>query len=360
MSRYPVIYPTRLSQDLICVRSRARLRRGRMVDVAVGACALMVLFGLLAIPLFLLFGLDPMRPLHSVSWQHFHALLSGTLRAASCAILVALPLGLATAVFTAHFAAARLRAWIKPALELLEAVPSVVLGLIAVATLAPWLAQHLSLLLTLIVAVPVGLLVISLMIGSRTRHPGWLPISVLPAIAAIVAIVCWLDRHGALPTIVPGSPWNASLVGLALGVASIPLVFSVAEDALFLVPRTHTEAAFALGATRWQAFTSVLLPAAGSGLIAAGILGFSRCLGETMIVLMASGNTPIGGIDPLIGLRTISAELALGMPEAVPASDPYRVLLLCAFALLMLTLCVSSCADLVRDRLRRRLQAGTP
>ncbi|MEP6559327.1 MAG: ABC transporter permease subunit [Burkholderiales bacterium] len=194
--------------------------------------------------------------------------------------------------------------------------------------------------------------------GARVRSETWLPLWLLPLLIAVVAVVVALGARHDAAAIVPSSPWNAALVGLALGFASLPLVFSVAEDALFLVPRAHAHAAFALGATRWQALTSVLLPAAGSGLLAAAMLGLSRCLGETMIVLMASGNTPVGGFDPLIGLRSISADLALGMPEAAPGGSAYRGLLLAALILLLLTLTLSALAEIVRDRLRRRLHAG--
>jgi phosphate transport system permease protein len=290
------------------------------------------------------------------AWHTLGVLFAGTLRAGICAILVAVPLGIATAVFTAHFCAPRLRAWIKPSLEILEAVPTVVFGLIATSAIAPWFATHVATVLALIVVVPALLLAGGMAFGRRVRAQGWLPLWLLPLMVALVAIGVVLAGRDDGVAIVPASPWNAALVGLALGFASVPLVFSVAEDALFLVPLTHTQAAFALGATRWQALVSVLLPAAGSGLMAAAVLGLSRCLGETMIVLMASGNTPVTGFDPLAGLRSISADLALGMPEAAPASDAYRSLLLAALVLLLLTLTLNALAEVVRERLRRRLR----
>jgi len=153
--------------------------------------------------------------------------------------------------------------------------------------------------------------------------------------------------------IVPPSPWNAALVGLALGLAAIPMMFSVAEDALMQMPSTHVQAALALGATRWQAIRSIVLPAARPGLIAAFALGASRCLGETMIVLMASGNTPIGDPNPLAGLRSISADLALGMPEAAPPGGAYRTLLLAALVLFVLTFVLNLLAERARAHVRR-------
>jgi phosphate transport system permease protein len=344
-----------LSLDL--VRARVRLRRAWLRTLLVNAATAVVLVGLLAIPLYLLAGLLPWTALPISAWEHLGVLFAGTLRAAACAALVAVPVGIATAMFTAHFCAPRLRAWIKPALEILDVVPTVVLGLVAAATIAPWLKVHVATVLALMAVIPAMLLAAGMAFGARVRSPGWLPLWLLPLLVAIVAVVVAIGARSDAAMIVPSSPWNAALVGLALGFASLPLVFSVAEDALFLVPRAHTQAAFALGATRWQALTSVLLPAAGCGLVAAAVLGLSRCLGETMIVLMASGNTPIGGFDPFVGLRSISAELALGMPEAAPAGSTYRSFLLAALILLVLTLILSSLAEVVRERLRSRLHA---
>ncbi|MEO7433727.1 MAG: ABC transporter permease subunit [Dokdonella sp.] len=328
-----------------------------MRGALVSAGTALVLAGMLAIPLYLMAGLLPWSGLPADAWSRLAVIFAGTLRAGACAVLVAVPLGVATAMFTAHFCASRLRAWIKPSLEMLEAVPTVVFGLIATTTIAPWLATHVATVLALLVVVPALLLTGGMALGQRVQSYGWLPFWLLPLIVAVVATGAALGAQHDAIAIVPESPWNAVLVGLALGFASMPLVFSVAEDALFLVPRTHTQAAFALGATRWQALVSVLLPAAGSGLMAAALLGLSRCLGETMIVLMASGNTPIAGFDPLAGLRSISADLALGMPEAAAASEPYRSLLLAALLLLVLTLALNCLAEAVRERLRRRMHA---
>jgi phosphate transport system permease protein len=355
----PATYEPSLSQDLINRAARSRRRWGQLRTSLVNAGTALVLAGLLAIPLYLMAGLLPWAALPSEAWSRLGVLFSGTLRAGLCAVLVAVPLGLSTAIFTAHFCAPRLRAWLKPSLEMLEAVPTVVFGLIATTVIAPWFATHVATVLALIVVVPAALLAAGMAFGAGTQKQGWLPLWLLPLLIALVAIGMAMAAHEDRVAIEPASPWNAALVGLALGFASMPLVFSVAEDALFLVPRMHTQAAFALGATRWQALTSVLLPAAGSGLVAAAVLGLSRCLGETMIVLMASGNTPIAGFDPLSGLRSISADLALGMPDAAPASEPYRSLLLAALVLLLLTLMLNSVAEIVRDHLRRRLRAET-
>ncbi|HEY6943424.1 ABC transporter permease subunit [Dokdonella sp.] len=327
----------------------------RAQRVLVAAAAAVVLLGMLSIPVYLLAAVAASRAAVGVDWAHLGVVFAGSLRATACAVAVALPLGLATAMFSAHFCAPRLRAWLKPALEMLEAIPTVVLGLVAATAFAPWLKSHVATLLALIVAVPALLLATGFAFGRASRRDGWLPVTTLPLLCAVVAIGVWLSTRADAPSVVPASPWNAMLVGIALGIAALPVVFSVAEDALFLVPREQTQAAFALGATRWQALATVVLPAAGSGLFAAALLGIGRCFGETMIVLMASGNTPVGGWDPLSGLRSLGADIALGMPDAAPASAPWRDLLVATLALLASTVLLSLAAGFVRARLRRRL-----
>jgi phosphate transport system permease protein len=235
-----------------------------------------------------------------------------------------------------------------------------VLGLIAVAALAPWLKPNVATLLAILIVVPTALIAAAMAFGTRARKQvGWLPLWLVPALLAVAAVVAVTIGPHQRGWIVPGSPWNAVVVGLALGLAAAPLVFSLAEEALTSIPATHVQAALALGATRWHAVRSIVLPAARPGLLAAIALGASRCAGETMIVLMASGNAPLAGADPLEGLRTISAELALAMPEAGPASGAYRALLLAALALFALTFVLNLFAARMRSRLRA-VRAGAP
>ena len=356
----PIAYRSVLSPDFIRRAAHSRQRRDRLQGVVMAAGTAVALAGLLAIPLFLLARLPSLDMWSAATWNGLGVLASGTVRAATCAVMVAVPLGLATAMFTAHFCAPRLRAWIRPALEVLEALPTVVLGLVAAVTIAPRLKGHVASVLALVVVLPAAALAAGMLFGGRFRNTGWLPLWLLPLLVAVAAAgIAIADRRAdASVAVVPSSPWNAMLVGLALGVAALPLVFSVAEDALMLVPREQADAAFALGATRWQALVSIVVPAAGSGLAAAVVLGLSRCLGETMIVLMASGNTPVGGFDPLAGLRSISAGLALGMPDAAPAAPAYGNLLLAALLLLAGTALLNALAGQVRERLRRRLRAS--
>lgn len=314
-----------------------------------------MLAALLVIPIFLTASIVPWTPLAAGAWTDLSVLLAGTIKAATCALLVAVPLGFGAAVFNAQFAAPGFRAWFKPSLEILEAIPTVVLGLIAFATVSPWLKTNVATLLALLVIVPSALLVAGMGLGATLRRrDGWLPLWILPALLLVVTATVAVGDASPGTSIVPASPWNAVLVGLALGLAAVPLVFSIAEDALMLIPAAHAQAALALGATRWQALTSIVLPAARPGLISALGLGASRCLGETMIVLMASGNTPLATPNPLSGLRSISAELAIGLPEAAPPGSAYRKLLLAALVLFALTFVLNLVAERARAKLRRR------
>ena len=334
--------------------TRRRQRRDRIGTLVVLVGTTLVLAALLSIPLFLTASLVSWTPLPAGSWARLGTLLAGTVKAAVCALLVALPLGVGSAIFSASFASPRFRGWFKPCLEILEAIPTVVLGLVAFAALSPWLKTNVATLLVLIVVVPALLLAAGMSFGAPLRRrTGWLPLWLLPVLLAVVAVVVAMSGTGEGGWVVAASPWNAVLVGLALGLAAVPLVFSIAEDALMLIPSTHVRAALALGATRWQALTSIVLPAARSGLVAAVMLGASRCLGETMIVLMASGNTPLADPNPLEGLRTLSAELALGLPEAAPPGGAYRTLLLAALALFVLTFALNLFAARARARLQR-------
>jgi phosphate transport system permease protein len=147
---------------------------------------------------------------------------------------------------------------------------------------------------------------------------------------------------------------NGFVVGIALGFAVIPVIFTIAEDACSSVPRSLVRAARALGATRWQAAIQMVVPAAMPGLLAAIILGFGRAVGETMIVLMVSGNTPILDVSPFNGMRTMSAAIAVEIPEAAVGGTHFRVLFLTGLLLFAVSFIVTTAADSISRRLRRR------
>lgn len=149
---------------------------------------------------------------------------------------------------------------------------------------------------------------------------------------------------------------NSLVVGFAMGFAVIPVIFTIAEDALSNVPRTLSAAASALGASRWQVVWSVIVPVASPGIFSALMIGFGRAVGETMIMVMATGNTPVTEWNIFSGMRTLSANIAVELPEAAPGSTHYRTLFLGALVLFLLTFCLNSVAEVLRQRLREKNQ----
>ncbi len=298
-------------------------------------------------------------------------LLAGTLKAAGYAMLFATPLALASAMYTAWFMAPALRRWVKPAMEIMGAVPSVIIGLIAGLWLAPHFTRLLSGVLLLPLVLPVVILaggwgVSRLPAGWRNRFaPGWDCLVLLPLVVFTVWLMCRLsplidgvlfglplaDRLGE-----HYNPMNALVVGTAMGFALIPLMFSLAEDALFTVPVRLIQGSLALGATPWQTLLGVTLPTAAAGLFSALILGVGRAIGETMIVLMASGNTPRVDGSLFQGLRTLAANIAIEIPEAALNGEHYRILLLTALVLFVFTFLINTLAEALRMRLRERYQ----
>lgn len=294
-------------------------------------------------------------------------LLAGSLKAAIYAMLFATPLALAAAVYTACFMTPGLRRWVKPTLEIMGALPTVVVGLIA----ALWLAPHLEVYLSAILTLPVFCALTVLGTGALTarwpRYTRWLQgrevILLIPVMLLTIVLVCWCGPR--LEQLLLGQPlfqWlddrfvqrNALVAGIALGFALIPVIFSLAEDALFSVPVRLSQGSLALGATAWQTLWHVILPSASAGIFAALMLSFGRAVGETMIVLMATGNTPIVDAGLLQGLRSLAANIAIEMPEAVMGSGHYRVLFLTALVLFVFTFVINTLAEAIRQRLRQR------
>lgn len=342
-------------------RARLRARRERWARRGLAAAAALLGLLVMAMPLFLLASADT-----GGGWRDLLLpLLAGSIKAAFYALLIAIPLGLGSAIWCARFAAPPLRRLLKPLFELFEAVPAVVLGLIAALVLAPWLARQVLALAIFLALLPLALAACGIAwqrLASpewRRRLQGresWLLVPPLLLLAGL-ALQCgaWLDGAAIDALLRPATPWNGLVIGLMLGLAVMPTIFTLAEEALFAVPVELASAAQALGATRWQALWRLVLPVAAPGVLAAVLLGFSRALGETMIVLMASGNTPLLDASPLSGLRSIAANLALEAPEASGGSAHFGQLLYSALLLFVLCLALNTLAEIVRARLRRRL-----
>lgn len=221
-------------------------------------------------------------------------LFLGTLKVTLIAMLIGTPLALAAALYTSEFAPVRVREWIKPGIELLAGIPSVVMGFFALIVLASWLQGQ---------------------FGFDFRL-------------------------------------NALNAGIALALAIIPIIYTVSEDALNAVPNHYREASLALGASKIQTAVRVVFPAAMPGIGAAMILGFGRAIGETMIVLMASGGAAIVSLSPLDSTRTLSATIAAELGEVVFGGGHYRVL----FFIGTLLFLVTSILNWVGDRYNRKMR----
>ena len=238
------------------------------------------------------------QPVSQVPKYNIVPLIIGSLKATLVALLFAVPLALGAAIYVSQLSSPRTREWLKPAIELLAGIPSVVLGFFALIVMATIL-QH--------------------VFGYQSRL-------------------------------------NAFVAGIALGLAIIPVVFSIAEDALTSVPRSYTQAALALGSSRWQAAWRIVLPAAIPGVFAAVVLGFGRAIGETMVVLMASGNASIVSGNLFDSARTMTATIAAELAETVFGGQHYRILFMLGVLLFVVTFVSNMAAELVIDRLKRKLE----
>ena len=295
----------------------------------------------------------------------------GTIKAAFYALLFAVPIAVAGAVYTAYFMSSGLRKVVKPTVEIMEALPTVILGFLAGLWLAPLIETHLPGMVILLVMLPLSILLMAfvwhhLPKNIRNAVPeGWQCILLLP----LVVLVGWMsfafsplvetlffggNARGFLTNElgIGFDQRNSLVVGIAMGFAVIPTIFSIAEDAVFSVPRHLTNGSLALGATTWQTLTRVVMLTASPGIFSAVMMGLGRAVGETMIVLMATGNTPVMDFSIFNGMRTLAANIAVEMPEAEVNSSHYRVLFLAAFVLFVFTFLFNTVAEFVRQRLR--------
>ncbi|HOP99010.1 MAG TPA: phosphate ABC transporter permease subunit PstC [Verrucomicrobiota bacterium] len=238
------------------------------------------------------------QPVSEIHKFNIVPLIVGSLKITLVALVFAVPLSLLAAIYVSQLARPRLREVVKPVIELLAGIPSVVLGFFGLVVLAT---------------------VVQRLFGTESRL-------------------------------------NAFVAGIALGFSVIPVVFSIAEDALTSVPRNYVQAALALGASQWRAAWQVVVPAAVPGLFAAVALGFGRAIGETMIVLMASGNASILSWDLFDSARTITATIAAELGEVVIGSPHYRILFLIGVLLFAVTFITNLAADVVMHRLKERME----
>lgn len=297
----------------------------------------------------------------------------GTLKAAFYSMLFAMPLAVLGAIYTAYFMSAPMRAIVKPSIEVMAALPSVILGFLAGLWLAPLIERELLGVLLMAVLLPFVILAVAALWHGAPRAwrryipDGWEAAALVPVICLTVWAALALGR--ALEMLLFGDSFahwltvehglaydqrNSLVVGIAIGFAVIPTIFTISEDAVFSVPRHLTMGSLALGATAWQTAIKVVLLTASPGIFSAVMIGMGRAVGETMVVLMATGNTPIMDLNIFQGFRALSANIAVELPESEVASTHYRILFLAALVLFVVTFAVNTLAEIVRQRLRRK------
>ena len=301
-------------------------------------------------------------------------LIFGSLKATCYALVLAVPIALLGAVYISQFTRYEVRAVIKPAVEIMAAVPSVVIGFLAALWLAPRVERGIMGIFLVVLLLPL-VVIVFLFVWQRLRQSGfakrvergWEFLALVPVLLLAGGLAWWLGP------VLEGwlfagdfRQWlfeeagtrfdqrNSLVIAIALGFAVIPIVFTIAEDALSNVPSSLKAASLALGASRWQTVRRVILPSASPGIFAGIIIGFGRAVGETMIVLMATGNTPIMNASPFNGMRTLSANIAVEIPEAPVGGTLYRILFLSAVLLFLLTSVLNTGAELLRHRLRKK------
>jgi len=297
----------------------------------------------------------------------------GTLKAAMYAMLFAVPIAISAAIYTAYFMSSELRRVVKPTVEIMEALPTVILGLLAGLWLAPLIEEHLPAIVGLLVLLPLGILATALgwtKLPAAIRHKipeGSHSILLIPVVLFIgwlsfamsESIELWMFDGNVRQYLtnelgMTFDQRNSLVVGIAMGFAVIPTIFSIAEDAVFSVPKHLSNGSLALGATQWQTLIRVVLLTASPGIFSAVMMGLGRAVGETMIVLMATGNTPIMDWSIFQGMRTLAANIAVEMPESEVGSSHYRILFLAAFVLFIFTFIFNTVAEFVRQQLREK------
>ncbi|KDN28327.1 phosphate ABC transporter permease [Vibrio fortis] len=299
----------------------------------------------------------------------------GTIKAALFAMLFATPIAVLGAIYTAYFMSPRMRRVVKPSIELMEALPTVIIGFLAGLWFAPIVETHLTAVFSLMVALPLSALLAGLVWYvlpkgfTRRFSNGWHALILIPVLIVTIVGVFVLGNQieavlfgGDIRTFLAGygigfDQRNALVVGFAMGFAVIPTIFTIAEDAIFSVPKHLSDGSLALGATAWQTLIYVVLLTASPGIFSAIMMGLGRAVGETMIVLMATGNTPILDWNILEGMRTLSATIAVELPESEVGGSHFRLLFLAALLLFVFTFAVNFLAEWVRQRLRDKYRA---
>ena len=303
-------------------------------------------------------------------------LIFGTIKGTFYALLFAIPLALLGALYASQFMHPTLKGIVKPTVEIMAALPSVVLGFLAGLWLAPLVEKVVPGLF--LMPIVTTLLILTAVfcwrfvpIGVRSRVKAGTEVALL---IPLVILGGWISFQlsGMVERLLLSGDYrgwllsalgltydqrNSLVVGIAMGFAVIPIIFTITEDSLSNVPQHLVAGSLALGATRWQTALRVVLPTASPGIFSAIMIGFGRAVGETMIVLMATGNTPVMDWSIFNGFRALSANIAVELPEAPDGGTLFRVLFLAALLLFVMTFIVNTLAELVRLKLRQRYRS---
>jgi phosphate transport system permease protein len=300
-------------------------------------------------------------------------LIFGTIKGTLYAVLFAVPMALLAALYVSEFMHPSVKVYVKPVVEIMAALPSVVLGFLAGLWLAPVLEPIVPGLFLVPLVLPLLILtayalwrLVPLSIRSRFKT-GTEAFLLVPVVLAgiwlalgsgrLVEAVLMQGNYRGWILSALGLTFdqrNSLVVGVAMGFAVIPIIFTIAEDSLANVPGHLRAGSLALGATRWQTAMRIVLPTGSPGIFSAIMIGLGRAVGETMIVLMATGNTPIMDWNMFSGFRAMSANIAVELPEAPDGGTLYRVLFLSAFILFCMTFALNTAAELIRLKLRRK------
>jgi phosphate transport system permease protein len=300
-------------------------------------------------------------------------LIFGTIKGTIYALIIAVPIGILSALYTSQFLNDSLKKIIKPSIEFMAALPSVILGFLA----GLWLAPLMESIFPALVIMPFFMLLsiaiafcIWKCISSKIKNKfsyGTEAVFMIPFI--ILAIYASIHIGNIFESLAFGGDYrqwlldilglqydqrNAVVVGFAMGFAVIPIIYTISEDAMSNVPSNLTSASLALGAVPWQTAVRIVIPIASPAIFSAVMLGFGRAVGETMIVLMATGNTPIMDWNLFNGFRALAANIAVEIPEAPFGGTLYRVLFLAVLLLFMITFIVNTFAELIRQKMKKK------
>lgn len=313
-------------------------------------------------------------------------LIIGTLKGTFYALIFAVPIALLAALYTSQFLKPSIKRIVKPVMEIMASLPSVVLGFLAALWLAPIVSNEVPAVFNMTVFIFLGAILFGYLWGLTPNKirlkikPGWEFLVALP-LALFFGYLGWqfgsvfeqlfftvtdpdtgiviADFRLWYPEAIglPFEQRNAFVVGFVMGFAVIPIIFTISEDSLSNVPEAFRSGSLALGASRWQTAIKIVLPTASAGIFSALMIGLGRAVGETMIVVMATGNVAVNSFNPFNGMRTLSANIAVELPEAPYLGTLYRTLFLGAMILFLMTFVVNTFAEILRQRLREKYRA---